>query len=101
MLVGSTSGKSLSFNHQGISDDKVRCLVVKNPNADLQVKSSRTRECAAMFNMVTRRDILGLAFGVSSSLLMNSFEAKGAGLPPEEKPKLCDESCEKELENVW
>ncbi|XP_058094211.1 peptidyl-prolyl cis-trans isomerase FKBP16-3, chloroplastic isoform X2 [Magnolia sinica] len=28
------------------------------------------------------------------------FDAKGAGLPPEEKPKLCDNECEKELENV-
>lgn len=26
---------------------------------------------------------------------------EAAGLPPEEKPKLCDDACEKELENVW
>ncbi|KAL3583241.1 hypothetical protein D5086_014302 [Populus alba] len=26
--------------------------------------------------------------------------AKAAGLPPEDKPRLCDENCEKELENV-
>lgn len=27
--------------------------------------------------------------------------AVGAGLPMEEKPKLCDKDCETELENVW
>lgn len=27
--------------------------------------------------------------------------AEAAGLPPEDKPKLCDDACEKELENVW
>ncbi|XP_020961313.1 peptidyl-prolyl cis-trans isomerase FKBP16-3, chloroplastic-like [Arachis ipaensis] len=47
----------------------------------------------------SRRDFLGLALGVSS-LFVGSLEGKGAGLPPEDKPKLCDEACEKELENV-
>lgn len=44
--------------------------------------------------------MIGLLLGVSS-LVIDSFEAEGAGLPPEEKPRLCDGSCEKELENVW
>ena len=43
---------------------------------------------------------MGFLFGVPS-ILMNSSNANGAGLPPEEKPKLCNDACEKELENVW
>ncbi|XLR00019.1 hypothetical protein S83_066217 [Arachis hypogaea] len=52
-----------------------------------------------MVNTNFRRDFLGLALGISS-LFVGSLEAKGAGLSPEDKPKLCDEACEKELENV-
>lgn len=45
----------------------------------------------------TRRGVIGaVALGVSSSAL----DAVAGGLPPEEKPKLCDDACEKELENV-
>lgn len=51
-------------------------------------------------NLVSRRDLIGLVLGVST-LILDSFDAKGAGLPPEEKPRLCDDACEKELENVW
>ncbi|XP_056174625.1 peptidyl-prolyl cis-trans isomerase FKBP16-3, chloroplastic isoform X3 [Syzygium oleosum] len=48
---------------------------------------------------VKRRDAIGLLCGLSS-FFINSFDVNGAGLPPEEKPKLCDSTCEKELENV-
>ncbi|GAU47204.1 hypothetical protein TSUD_89130 [Trifolium subterraneum] len=70
----------------------------------LKVKCSETRKCSAndnaVFNTNSRRDFLGLALGVST-LFVHSFDAaNGAGLPPEEKPKLCDDTCEKELENV-
>lgn len=51
-------------------------------------------------NLVSRRHLIGLVLGVST-LILDSFDAKGAGLPPEEKPRLCDDACEKELENVW
>ncbi|RYR19412.1 hypothetical protein Ahy_B03g064184 [Arachis hypogaea] len=64
----------------------------------VKAKASDTTECAAMVNSSSRRDFLGLALGVSS-LFVGSLEGKGAGLPPEDKPKLCDEACEKELEN--
>ncbi|XP_047151222.1 peptidyl-prolyl cis-trans isomerase FKBP16-3, chloroplastic [Vigna umbellata] len=92
--LGSTCGKSPSFTPpQSILVDKFRRLVVK-------VESSETRECTtAMFNANSRRNFLGLALGVSG-LFIGSLDASGAGLPPEEKPKLCDETCEKELENV-
>lgn len=93
-MLGSTCARSPSLTpSQGISVDKLRRLVLK-------AKPSETGECNAMFNTNSRRDFLGLALGVSS-LFIHSFDANGAGLPPEEKPKLCDDACEKELENVW
>jgi peptidylprolyl isomerase len=43
-----------------------------------------------------------VALGVSSSAfcLQAALDAFTGGLPPEEKPKLCDDACVKELENV-
>ncbi|KAI9194323.1 hypothetical protein LWI28_005086 [Acer negundo] len=94
--LGSASGKSLSTNRQGISCDKVqsRCS-----NVRLGVRASRTRINGDEMNLIKRRDLVGLVLGVSS-ILLEPFDAIGAGLPPEQKPKLCDDACEKELENV-
>lgn len=64
------------------------------------VQASRTSVRGDEMNLVSRRDLIGLVLGVST-LILDSFDAKGAGLPPEEKPRLCDDACEKELENVW
>ncbi|KAK3124007.1 hypothetical protein QOZ80_8AG0639220 [Eleusine coracana subsp. coracana] len=47
----------------------------------------------------TRRSLLGVAMGASAFGLA-AFDAVAGGLPPEEKPKLCDAACENELENV-
>lgn len=52
----------------------------------------------------TRRALLlGAALGVLGApafFAPAAFDAVAAGLPPEEKPKLCDAACESELENV-
>ncbi|KAK8572777.1 hypothetical protein V6N13_048351 [Hibiscus sabdariffa] len=85
--LGSGSGKNLFFNHIRSQGLIVRC------------SSCSTRKHSNGLNLVTRREVMGLLFGVPS-ILMNSPSADGAGLPPEEKPKLCDDACEKELENV-
>ncbi|MBA0854574.1 hypothetical protein Goshw_002004, partial [Gossypium schwendimanii] len=61
--------------------------------------SCKTRKYSNGPDLVTRRDVMGLLFGVPI-ISLNSPDADGAGLPPEEKPKLCDDACEKELENV-
>ncbi|KAK3122304.1 hypothetical protein QOZ80_8BG0667820 [Eleusine coracana subsp. coracana] len=47
----------------------------------------------------TRRSLLRVAMGASAFGLV-AFDAVAGGLPPEEKPKLCDAACESELENV-
>ncbi|KAK6791153.1 hypothetical protein RDI58_010234 [Solanum bulbocastanum] len=60
-----------------------------------------TVEEAERYNATKRRDLLmGLGFCGVTSFLVGSCYAEAAGLPPEEKPKLCDATCEKELENV-
>ncbi|RLN03689.1 hypothetical protein C2845_PM13G24310 [Panicum miliaceum] len=48
----------------------------------------------------TRRGLLllGVALG-AAALGFFALDAVAAGLPPEEKPKLCDAACESELEN--
>lgn len=50
--------------------------------------------------VINRRNLISLGFGLLSLLNGSSF-SEAAGLPPEDKPKLCDDACEKELENVW
>lgn len=84
-------------NYQGICRDKARGQC---SNSQLTIKATTTRGYKDEFNLINRRDMMGFIFGVSS-LVLDSFQAEGAGLPPEEKPRLCDDSCEKELENVW
>ncbi|CAH9141403.1 unnamed protein product [Cuscuta epithymum] len=55
----------------------------------------RQNECAVM----NRRSLMNIGVGLLSFESGSTFVG-AAGLPPEEKPKLCDQSCEKELENV-
>lgn len=50
-------------------------------------------------NLFKRRNVMGLLLGLSC-LSIDSQESSAAGLPPEEKPRICDDACEKELENV-
>ncbi|KDP43917.1 hypothetical protein JCGZ_20927 [Jatropha curcas] len=95
--IGSVSLQSLHASRHGSSCDKVRSLA---SNLELTVRASRTGNSNKdAMGSIKRRDVLGLGFGVSS-LLIDSCNAIGAGLPPEDKPKLCDDTCEKELENV-
>ncbi|KAK6914514.1 FKBP-type peptidyl-prolyl cis-trans isomerase domain, partial [Dillenia turbinata] len=82
----------LTNNHQTNFGDKVQGVVMGCSIAENNVKTPRIRQCR-------RRDAIGLVIGVSS-MSIGLLDARGAGLPPEEKPKLCDSTCEKELENV-
>ncbi|XP_015869208.2 peptidyl-prolyl cis-trans isomerase FKBP16-3, chloroplastic [Ziziphus jujuba] len=93
--------KNLSSNHHpSIFSGKIRGLAVKCSNSALRVEKSRNKGYWNEVNSLKRREVIGLVSGVSSLLFIPPFSANGAGLPPEEKPKLCDDACEKELENV-
>ncbi|TYG75386.1 hypothetical protein ES288_D03G026900v1 [Gossypium darwinii] len=61
--------------------------------------SCKIRKYNNGLDLVTRRDVMGLLFRFLI-MSLNSPNADGIGLPPEEKPKLCDDACKKELENV-
>ncbi|KAI4377568.1 hypothetical protein MLD38_015172 [Melastoma candidum] len=47
---------------------------------------------------VNCRNAIGFARGLPASLFFYSIGANSVGSPPEEKPKLCDTACGKELE---
>lgn len=99
-VLGSSSSKTLHIHSHGISFDKIRGLFVRCSSLRPGVRTSMTSVRGDEMNLVSRRHLIGLVLGVST-LILDSFDAKGAGLPPEEKPRLCDDACEKELENVW
>ena len=78
---------------------------VKNTAQNLKIRCSNTKHAlqptsmgGPRLNLCKRRHV-GLILGLSC-LVIDSHEIKAAGLPAEEKPKLCDDACEKELENV-
>ncbi|XP_034684841.1 peptidyl-prolyl cis-trans isomerase FKBP16-3, chloroplastic [Vitis riparia] len=96
--LGSGFARSLFPAHQSIPGDKIRSLNIRCSNLEVVVKSSRTGEYSDGL-MLKRREAIGLVLGVSG-IFIDSFDAKAAGLPPEDKPRLCDDACEKELENV-
>lgn len=97
--VGSTCSKHFSTSHQ-IASGKLQCTNMRCLSSVLEIKASKETDVEYEVSLVTRRNMIGLALGVSSHLLYSS-SAKSAGLPPEDKPMLCDEECQKELENVW
>ncbi|XWS09391.1 hypothetical protein CRYUN_Cryun40dG0081100 [Craigia yunnanensis] len=82
VLGSAASGKSLSANQLALSN--------------VRAKDKKIQQWTG-FSYAKGCD--GVAFGVPS-ILLNSPDANGDGLPPEEKQKLCDDACEKELENV-
>lgn len=100
-MLGSACRKGSFDSHQFRVSGKFQGLNAQCLNSDSGIaKALRKRECWDGFNLIKRREVIGLIFGVSS-VLSESYVANGAGLPPEEKPRICDDACEKELENVW
>ncbi|CAK7322681.1 unnamed protein product [Dovyalis caffra] len=103
--LGSSSGRTTKRHGTIDVFDKVQGLMnnVQCSNLELRIRASRAREKKVDEGLIKRRDhVIGLLLGVSGLCNVSSFDsiAKGAGLPPEDKPRLCDENCEKELENV-
>ncbi|KAH1057549.1 hypothetical protein J1N35_035614 [Gossypium stocksii] len=61
--------------------------------------SCKTMKYSNGLDLVTQRDVMGLLFGFPI-ISLNLPNADGVGLPPKEKPKLCNDACENELEKV-
>lgn len=97
---GSTFRKSNLNGLQRVQKTHFECAAIQGSAAELSLRSSKKLghlgDCAS----VERRKFIKLSVGILS-LLTGSTIAEAAGLPPEEMPKLCDDACAKELENVW
>nr|GMD88563.1 peptidyl-prolyl cis-trans isomerase FKBP16-3, chloroplastic [Ipomoea batatas]GMD90028.1 peptidyl-prolyl cis-trans isomerase FKBP16-3, chloroplastic [Ipomoea batatas] len=91
LLLPHAFAKGLSTNHQRISKAQFQCFLMGGSE-----NGGNGKEVA----LIKRRELIGLGLGASAGFLMGSSSALAAGLPPEEKPRLCDDACEKELENV-
>lgn len=98
-LTGSSFAGNLCNNHQ-ISRGKTRRVTDKYLSFGINMKASQITGYESESTLMKRRDLIGLALS-GSTLLIHSLSAQSAGLPPQEVPRLCDDSCEKELENVW
>ncbi|CAN8286629.1 unnamed protein product [Cochlearia groenlandica] len=89
----SSSRNGITIKNQNTSS---RCISTKVIASETRHKTYETN------NLCSRREAMLLLLG-ASSLSMNSLVASSAyaaGLPPEDKPRLCEAECEKELENV-
>ncbi|XP_057778079.1 peptidyl-prolyl cis-trans isomerase FKBP16-3, chloroplastic-like [Salvia miltiorrhiza] len=92
--LGCIFGKSNASNHQRAHKISAGALA-SEPSLQVSNISDRRDECAVM----NRRNMINVGVGLLG-LLSGTTLAEAAGLPPEDKPKLCDGACEKELENV-
>ncbi|KAK6118629.1 hypothetical protein DH2020_047621 [Rehmannia glutinosa] len=97
--LGCTFGRGNSSNRQRLYKINVGAGV-QSIASEPRLQELKTNEHEDEFGFMNRRNLINLGFGLLS-LLSGSTFAEAAGLPPEEKPRLCDDACEKELENVW
>ncbi|KAK9062659.1 hypothetical protein SSX86_019848 [Deinandra increscens subsp. villosa] len=96
-LAGSFYG-ILSSNHR-TARDRSRRVTAQYLRLGIDTKASQIVGCEGEPSLMKRRVVIGLGLS-ASSLLFHSSNVESAGLPPQEIPRLCDDSCEKELENV-
>nr|XP_027072298.1 peptidyl-prolyl cis-trans isomerase FKBP16-3, chloroplastic-like isoform X3 [Coffea arabica] len=89
---------SFKTKEQTTTKSQMQGVTIRCSSSGLRVQDATASQCGKVCS-INRRDVLGMAFGLSSILLF-SFSSEAAGLPPEQKPRLCDDDCEKELENV-
>ncbi|XP_027176153.1 peptidyl-prolyl cis-trans isomerase FKBP16-3, chloroplastic isoform X2 [Coffea eugenioides] len=89
---------SFKTKQQTTTKSQMQGVTIRCSSSGLRVQDATASQCGKVCS-INRRDVLGMAFGLSSILLF-SFSSEAAGLPPEQKPRLCDDDCEKELENV-
>ncbi|XP_076943079.1 peptidyl-prolyl cis-trans isomerase FKBP16-3, chloroplastic-like isoform X2 [Bidens hawaiensis] len=89
---------NLSSSHH-VTRGRFRRMRTQCLRSGIDTKGSQVVGCESELSLIQRRVVIGLGLS-ASSILFHSPNAESAGLPPQEIPKLCDESCEKELENI-
>ncbi|KAH7685065.1 Peptidyl-prolyl cis-trans isomerase Fpr3/Fpr4-like protein [Dioscorea alata] len=91
---------SINGHHQIVHTNKLISFEGNCSDVNLGCKAFfRRGKCNDEISLLSRRNVISLIFG-SLAFDFGSSRVIGAGLPPEEKPKICDDACEKELENV-
>lgn len=99
LCLGCIFGKGKSTNHQRVY--KINNTIgVQSLASERRLQVLNMNDCLDERAVINRRNLISVGFGLLSLLSGPSF-SEAAGLPPEDKPKLCDDACEKELENVW
>ncbi|KAG8375900.1 hypothetical protein BUALT_Bualt09G0007200 [Buddleja alternifolia] len=92
--LGCIFGKNNSSNRQKAHD-----FGIQSSASEYKLESLKTIEGRDECVLMKRRNLVKIGVGVLS-LVSGSKITEAAGLPPEEKPRLCDDACEKELENI-
>ena len=87
-------------SHYMISTHKFLSFEVCCSASEPGYKAVKMRNYGEDAKLTSRRSAFGLVL-VMSAFGLAIAKANGAALPPEQKPRLCDDVCEKELENVW
>ncbi|XP_010909098.1 peptidyl-prolyl cis-trans isomerase FKBP16-3, chloroplastic isoform X1 [Elaeis guineensis] len=86
-------------SHYMISTHKFLSFEVCCSASEPGYKAVKMRNYGEDAKLTSRRSAFGLVL-VMSAFGLAIAKANGAALPPEQKPRLCDDVCEKELENV-
>lgn len=95
VLLGCIFGRSNSSNHRRAYKFNAGALA-----SEARLRVSSIIESQDECGVINRRKLMNVGVTLLG-FLSGTALAGAAGLPPEEKPKLCDDACEKELENVW
>ncbi|KAK1272013.1 hypothetical protein QJS04_geneDACA014200 [Acorus gramineus] len=96
---GSRIAKRASSIHHVLVRNNTQASEVQCSVSCSGSKSASTERFENRLALTSRRHAISVILALSGFGFALA-DAKGAGLPPEEKPKLCDAECEKELENV-
>ncbi|XP_068667031.1 peptidyl-prolyl cis-trans isomerase FKBP16-3, chloroplastic [Aristolochia californica] len=97
--LGSLIPKIPAFSHHKLVGPRFQTLEVRCSAPGHGSRADEVNGYNKDDRIISRRSAIGFIF-VTSGLGLTPAMSKGAGLPPEEKAKLCDDECEKELENV-
>ncbi|KAG0496577.1 hypothetical protein HPP92_001103 [Vanilla planifolia] len=90
--------RSTCYHHgllpQKLTKFKLSCLYTNTGMITANMEKSAEEK-----SLTSRRTMLNLITAISA-FVIDSTKTNAAGLPPEQKPKLCLDACEKELENA-